>query len=108
MFVAQIRGKSMEPRIPDGAYCLFRKPSAGSRQGRLLVVQHHAINDPAYGGSFTLIKYRSEKVVDPKTGEWQHSLIVLDLLNPDFPPIEIPANDEEEFRIIAEFVEVLE
>ncbi len=107
MFVAQVRGKSMEPRIADGAYCLFRKPSAGSRQGRLLVVQHHAINDPAYGGSFTLKKYRSEKVVDPKTGEWQHSLIVLDPLNSDFPPIEIAANDEEEFRVIAEFVNVL-
>lgn len=108
MFVAQVRGKSMEPRIPDDAYCLFRKPSAGSRQGRFLVVQHHAIHDPDYGGSYTLKKYRSEKVVDPETGQWQHALVVLEPLNPAFAPIEIAANDEEEFRVIAEFVEVLE
>jgi uncharacterized protein len=89
-------------------YCLFRRPSAGSRRGRFLVVQHPVITDPAYGGTFTLKKYRSEKVVDPTTGEWQHSLIVLDPLNAEFPPIEIHSNDEEEFGVIAEFVEVLE
>jgi SOS-response transcriptional repressor LexA len=107
MFVAQVRGKSMEPKIPDNAYCLFRKPSAGSREGRLLVVQHRSINDPLYGGSFTLKKYHSEKVFDPETGEWQHTLVVLQPLNSDYPAIEIAANDEEEFGVVAEFVEVL-
>ena len=34
MFVAQVVGKSMEPRIPDGAYCLFASPVTGTRQGR--------------------------------------------------------------------------
>lgn len=107
MFIAQVRGQSMEPRIADGAFCLFRRPSAGSRQGRLLVVQHRSIADPAYSGSFTLKRYKSEKVVDPETGEWQHSLITLEPLNPAFQPIEITSNDEEDFRVIAEFVEVL-
>jgi type III restriction enzyme len=107
MFIAQIRGRSMEPRIPDGSFCIFRPASAGTRQGRLLLVQHHSISDPAYGGSFTLKKYRSEKVVDPDTGEWQHARITLEPLNPEFEPIEIAANSEDEFRVIAEFVEVL-
>jgi phage repressor protein C with HTH and peptisase S24 domain len=26
MFVAQVVGKSMEPPIPDGSYCLFQLP----------------------------------------------------------------------------------
>ncbi|MBK8179281.1 MAG: helix-turn-helix transcriptional regulator, partial [Planctomycetes bacterium] len=30
MFVAQVVGKSMEPRIPDGSYCLFQTPVTGS------------------------------------------------------------------------------
>ena len=30
MFVAQVVGKSMEPAIPDGAYCLFAAPVEGS------------------------------------------------------------------------------
>jgi SOS-response transcriptional repressor LexA len=35
-------------------------------------------------------------------------LITLEPLNPAFQPIEITANDEDDFRVIAEFVEVLE
>ena len=34
MFVAQVVGKSMEPAIPDGSYCLFTAPATGSRQGQ--------------------------------------------------------------------------
>jgi hypothetical protein len=33
MFVARVKGRSMEPMIPDGAYCLFRAPVEGTRQG---------------------------------------------------------------------------
>jgi hypothetical protein len=40
MFVAQVVGQSMEPAIPDGSYCLFSAPVAGSRQGRTVLVQH--------------------------------------------------------------------
>lgn len=34
MFVSQVVGKSMEPMIPDSAYCLFRSPVEGTRQGK--------------------------------------------------------------------------
>jgi hypothetical protein len=33
MFVAQVVGKSMEPQIPDGSYCLFVAPVEGQRRG---------------------------------------------------------------------------
>ena len=39
MFVAQVVGKSMEPAIPDGSYCLFRAPVTGTRQGKIVLVQ---------------------------------------------------------------------
>jgi hypothetical protein len=40
MFVARIAGRSMEPLIPDGSLCVFRRGSvAGSRQGRLVLVE---------------------------------------------------------------------
>lgn len=38
MFVAQIVGKSMEPAIPDGVYCLFRAPVEGTRQRKIVLV----------------------------------------------------------------------
>ena len=34
MFVAQVTGRSMEPKIPDGSLCVFRYQPAGSRRGR--------------------------------------------------------------------------
>ncbi|MFN5435808.1 MAG: helicase-related protein, partial [Planctomyces sp.] len=39
MFVGQVCGHSMEPQIADGAWCVFRPCPAGSREGRLLLVQ---------------------------------------------------------------------
>lgn len=107
MFVAQIRGQSMEPDIPDESWCLFRPDRGGSRYGRVLLVAHHEISDPAYSAGYTVKRYRSEKVVDPETGEWQHLRIVLEPINPSFPPIEIKTAQEGELDIVAEFVEVI-
>ena len=39
MFVARIVGRSMEPLIPDGSLCVFRRGVTGSRQGRLVLVE---------------------------------------------------------------------
>lgn len=107
MFVAQVRGKSMETEIPDESWCLFRPDRGGSREGRVLLVQHHDISDPAYSGSYTVKRYRSEKSVDADTGEWRHTKIILEPLNGAYPPIELKISSEDEFRVIAEFVEVL-
>jgi type III restriction enzyme len=107
MFVAQVRGQSMEPDIPDESWCLFRPDRGGDRGGRILLVAHHDISDPSYSGNYTVKQYRSEKVVDPETGEWRHTRIVLEPLNTAFPPIELKVASDDEFRVIAEFVEVL-
>jgi len=107
MFIAQVRGKSMETAIPDESWCLFRVDRGGSREGRILLVQHSEIRDPAYSGHYTLKQFHSEKAVDPETGEWRHTRIVLKALNPAFPPLELKVGVEEDFRVIAEFVRVL-
>ncbi len=44
MFVAEIAGHSMQPTIPDGSLCVFRYGVAGSREGRLVLVE---ISKPA-------------------------------------------------------------
>jgi len=46
MFVAQVVGKSMEPTISDGSYCLFRAPVIGTRQGKIVLVQLRNAIDP--------------------------------------------------------------
>jgi len=106
MFVAKVHGKSMEPDIPDGAYCLFRPPRPGSRQGRRLLVWHSGVDDPMTSGHYTLKVYTSEKQALPD-GTWEHTKIVLKPLNPDFDPIVLTAKDEGEIRVIAELAAVI-
>jgi len=106
MFVAKVQGKSMAPDIPDGAYCLFRPPRAGSRQGKTVLVWHVGITDPHTGGQYTVKVYESEKR-GRDDGEWEHARIILKPRNPDYSPIVIEEAAEGEVGIIAEFVEVV-
>jgi SOS-response transcriptional repressor LexA len=111
MFVARITGRSMEPRILDGSWCLFRPVPAGSRDKRLLVVQHASISEAGFPVGFTLKRYTSQRVEDPETGELRHHRIVLQPINPDFPSIELAEEAGDEgtgaLRVIAEFVSVV-
>jgi DUF2075 family protein len=109
-FVAQVHGRSMEPLIPDGSLCLFRLHVAGSRNGRILLVQHHAISDPDLGGSYTVKKYQSLKVKDeaaPDDAAWTHAAIKLVPANPQFQTIWISPDQVDELRVVAEFLRVV-
>ncbi len=106
MFVARVVGKSMEPQIPDGAYCLFAAPVEGTRQGRTVLVQLRDQPDPEHGGGFTVKKYFSEKAVS-HDGTWRHVTVTLRPNNPDFRDIELITDDEGSVKIVAEVVEVL-
>ena len=106
MFVAQVVGKSMEPRIPDGAWCLFRAPVEGTRQGKTVLVQLRDDTDPETDQRYTVKRYKSEKTVEGES--WRHVRITLDPVNPEFEPIVIASADEGEIQVIAELVEVLE
>ena len=105
MFVAQVVGKSMEPRIPDGAYCLFASPVTGTRQDRTVLVQLRDAVDPDTGERFTVKRYRSEKSADEDG--WRHVRIVLEPVNPDFTPIELKTEEEGSVAVVAELVEVI-
>ncbi len=76
LFVAQVVGESMNKRIPNGAWCLFRANPQGTRNGKIVVVQHRSISDPETGGSYTIKRYRSEKV-EGEDGGWRHERIEL-------------------------------
>ena len=105
MFVAQVVGKSMEPGIPDGSYCLFSSPVEGSRQGKTVLVLLRNAKDPETGQRFTVKRYESEK--SRQGSLWEHSSITLRPTNPDYKPILLTGNDEETLSVLAEMVEVL-
>ena len=54
MFIVRASGNSMEPKIHDGDYCVFRANPAGSREGKIVLVQNHCDYDSDYGGSYTI------------------------------------------------------
>src|SRR5262249_12633607 len=78
MFVAKIAGRSMEPEIPDGSLCVFRRGVAGSREGKRVLVE-----DTGAGPNdrYTVKRYRSSKA-QRKDGTWAHERITLESLNP--------------------------
>jgi SOS-response transcriptional repressor LexA len=101
MFVARVVGHSMEPGIPDGAYCLFRKVALPSSPERAVLVRHPGVENPETGGDYTVKRYREAK---GPSGEKQ---IVLEPANAAFAPIVITLHGVDDVRVIAEVVEVL-
>jgi SOS-response transcriptional repressor LexA len=101
MFVARVTGTSMEPLIPDGSWCLFRPCPAGSREGRIVLVQFASLGAGGNGGRFTVKKYHSEKTVTAEG--WRHDRIQLLPLNPAFEPITLQPDDAGELTILGMF-----
>lgn len=109
LFVAQVVGESMNRRIPNGSWCLFRAHPTGTREGKVVVVQHRSIADPDTGGRYTVKLYTSQKVPS-EVGEWSHLRITLhpDSDQPRYQPIVLTVDDaNEDFRVIAELLMVL-
>jgi hypothetical protein len=94
--------------IPDGSLCVFRHGVAGSRQGRLVLAE----NLETGGNDRYAVKRFQSKKSDSGSGEfdtgaWRHELIRLESLNREYPDWNLDP-DEEKYRIIAEFVRVLD
>jgi len=114
IFVARVEGRSMEPRIPDGSYCLFDASESGTvggtRQGKIVLVQLRDEVDPETGERYTVKQYESKKV-ESEEDVWRHISIALKPLNPEYESIELICEDEGSddgpFRVIAELIEVL-
>ena len=100
MFVAYVVGRSMEPRIPDGSACIFRAPVTGSRNGRLLLIEEFGETD--FSSRYTVKRYaRQGALVESADRE---GAIRLEPLNKEFPAFDLTT---DEFRVIAEFVQIL-
>lgn len=107
MFIAQVVGKSMEPTITDGSYCIFRFDQGGSRNGKVVLVESWQVTDPETNLKFTVKRYNSEKE-DLGDGQWRHKKIVLSPDNKTFEDIVLENVTGDEFRVVAEFVSVVE
>jgi uncharacterized protein len=110
LFVAQVIGESMNRRIPNGAWCLFRCHPAGTRAGKVVVAEHRSIDDPELGGRYTVKVYASEMVA-AEDGGWRHQRITLrpDSDRPGYAPIVLEAGDADDgVQVVAELLSVLD
>jgi len=108
LFVAQVIGESMNRRIPNGSWCLFRLNPAGTRHGKIVLAQHRDIADTDMGGHYTVKKYESKKMILPD-GTWRHSSIILrpDTTASGYEPFIFTEEQADDVKVIAELVAVL-
>ena len=102
LFVAHVVGHSMEPRIPDGSLNLFRLHPAGSRQGKILLIQRFGVTDET--ARYTVKKYTSRKIYSGED-QWRHERIRLEPLNPGYEAWDVELQD---FAVVAEWLRVIE
>jgi len=100
MFAAHVVGRSMEPLIPDGSVCIFRSPVTGSRRGRNLLIEKFDETD--FASRYTVKRYARKGVLAASAE--RESPIRLEPLNPEFEAFDLTS---DQFRVVAEFVQVL-
>lgn len=106
MFVAKIVGKSMEPTIRDGSWCVFRLELGGSRDGKIVLVESRQVIDPESQGKYTVKRYKSKKEYF-KDGTWRHKKITLSPDNKKFEDVILENVSGDDFKVVAEFVDIL-
>jgi len=98
LFLLRIRGRSMEPDIPDGSLCVFRTYYGGSRKGKIVLVQR--IGTSEGGGEVTIKRY------DSRWDAGEQKQIRMHPDNPEYSDWDLRAG--ERYRTLGEFVSVLE
>jgi len=92
-FVCKVVGESMDKKIPNGSYCLFKKDTGGSREGKIVLVEHYSIQDSDFGAGYTVKEYHSKKNIDNET--WSHDSIILKPLSHNLEYSDIVLSNDE-------------
>jgi len=104
MFVVRAIGNSMEPKIANGDYCIFRADQGGTRNGKIVLVE--CLDDlDKDTGKYTIKMYSSMKREEEDVLIQEE--IVLKPLNKSFDPIVLPANEEGKLRVVGVFIDVV-
>ncbi len=107
LFACQVIGESMNKIIPNGAICLFRKYTGGSRNGQIVLVESTNLQDSDNGSCYTIKEYESKKYQDEDG--WKHQSIILKPHSYDdsYSYIELKDDELNDFRVIGVFDSVI-
>lgn len=106
-FVCKVIGESMNKKIPNGAYCLFKRDEGGSRNGKIVLVELYDKQDWESGSRFTVKEYHSKKIIDEN--QWNHQSITLKPLstNSRYKAIELTGDKINRLNVVGIFERVL-
>jgi len=108
IFACHVVGESMNKIIPDGAICLFRSNPAGSRNGKIVLVECADTQDGDAGSRYTVKEYQSYKTHTEDGTENLQILLKPRSTNPDLAAIELSKEDDEHrYRVVGEFLGVI-
>jgi len=107
-FACKVFGESMNRVIPNGAICLFKTESEGSRNGKIVLVENREYQDLDFNSGFTIKTYSSQKEVTEEG--WNHTSILLRPNSTDskYKDLVITEDEALSMRIVGEFVMVLD
>ncbi len=106
-FVCKVVGESMNKIIPNGSWCLFKKDTGGSREGKIVLVEHYDIQDSDFGAGYTIKSYHSEKEIG--NDSWSHNVIVLKTMSvtSNYEDITLHEGQVDKLHVVGIFVGVL-
>jgi phage repressor protein C with HTH and peptisase S24 domain len=105
MYVTHIKGRSMEPTIPDGSLCAFKGKVSAPYEGKVVLIEDP---DQTGGNRYTVKRYRASKNIDPNTrrdGAWLHERVTLESINPSYPAWDVAS--DHNIGVIGEFIFVV-
>lgn len=107
-FVVKVTGDSMNKKIPNGSFCLFKRDPGGSRENKIVLVENFGIHDQEFGAGYTVKKYSSQKVMSDDS--WNHSEIRLQPMSyfSHYEDIVLSEGEVDSFKILGVFVGVVE
>lgn len=101
MFIAKVAGESMNRRVPNGTWALFRADPGGTRQGRVVLAERSLLGDAEDSGRYTLKIYDAHKLETADGIEYRSVTLRPDSTDARYTPIEIDLDDPDRPRIIA-------
>ncbi|MGV3594127.1 MAG: DNA/RNA helicase domain-containing protein [Sediminibacterium sp.] len=106
-FICKVLGESMNQKIPNGSYCLFKQYEGGSRDGKIVLVESTDIHDSDFGSGYTVKEYHSVKNIS--SDGWNHAVIILKSLsdNQEYSDIELTNDKLINFKVIGIFEKVI-
>ena len=98
LFACKIEGESMNKVIPNGSICLFRKYSGGSRNGKIVLVEHTSKQESEFGSGYTVKEYHSRKNIEGD--QWSHQSVTLKPLTYNLEYADIELTEDESINLI--------